>query len=261
MKNQPKNYNNPLCKKNKNNFENQPKMKIGIDERSYNDFSNDSDDYIGSEDEIISLEKKISENKNKINDIIIKKTNSKDKEEVPLEEVKLKFDKKEYEELQKYEFPYMRQSKFNNEIYQVSIKEFRMLYFYCPVCSQKYRQYSIPYHIFQYHFPLVEKYLNQKEIANCAAKLMQNEYKKIDKSLKFYGELAVLFSGCNYRGNNETIFEADNSLNILKNLDFESKYLNISVEQAKEYLTKILPINKNKNKIRNYKPRKRKKEE
>ena len=90
---------------------------------------------------------------------------------------------------------------------------------------------------------------------------MNKEYKKIDQALKIYSDLAVVFDKSEYKGNNEEIFNADYSLRVLKKLNIEKEYLNISIEQAKINLSKILPINKNKNRVRNYKPRKRKREE
>ena len=217
-----------------------------------NIYSSDSNnDYIESSEEIISLEKLQIKSKEKFKEIVIKNTNSNENGTITLEKIRAYIQEKNYDELQKYIFPYMKLSQFNDAIFRVTIKEFRLFFFYCPLCQKKFRQYSIPFHIFQCHFKECENYLNQKEIANCLAILMNKEYKKIDQALKIYSDLAVVFNKSEYKGNNEEIFNADYSLRVLKKLNIEKEYLNISIEQAKINLSKILPINKNKNRVRN----------
>ena len=251
---------NPISseKKKTSTIDSQTKKKPFEDTQVYS--SDSSEDYMESSDEIISLEKLQMKNNKKPEEIIIKKTDSKTNVNVSLEEIRTYFKDKNYDHLKKYEFPYMKLSRFNDDISRITIKEFRELYFYCPICNQRYRQYSIPFHIFQFHFDEIHKYLNPKEIANCCAMLMNKQYKKIDKAIKIYSYLAILFDGCDYKGNNEEIFNANNSLDIIKNLYISKSYFNLSIEEAKNNLRKILPINKNRNKIRSYKPRKRKKE-
>ena len=104
-------------------------------------------------------------------------------EKMLLEKIRTLFKNKNYQLLNTYSFPYMTQSDFNFNIFQLDLKHFRKLFFYCPLYNGIFRQYSLYYHIFQNHFKNVNEYLNGKEIANCCAKMMAIEFKKIDNSL------------------------------------------------------------------------------
>ena len=99
-----------------------------------NIYSSDSNnDYIESSEEIISLEKLQIKSKEKFKEIVIKNTNSNENGTITLEKIRAYIQEKNYDELQKYIFPYMKLSQFNDAIFRVTIKEFRLFFFYCPV--------------------------------------------------------------------------------------------------------------------------------
>ena len=99
----------------------------------------------------------------------------------------------------------------------------------------------------------MDDYLSDNEIANACSKLLSKEYKKIDRSLKTFGELAVLFDTCEKKTNNEWNENCENLINEVIKTNIAKKYFNISMEDAKEELRRKFPINKNKNKKREYK--------
>lgn len=237
------------------------KMKK-IDSYSNDSSSKESSDYLDFQSEILSPEKlEIEIEKNEKNPkFVIKFRNSKKSEEISLEKIKRLLQNKDYENLKEYQFPFMNLGAFNTYIYQITIDVFRRLFFYCPICGANFRQYSLPYHIFQNHFNNIDEYLSEREIAMSCAILMKKEHKKIDLSLNIFSQLATLFESCKYKGNSEIIHDAEESINVLKELKIEERYFNATLEEAKNTLNNILPINKNKNIKRLYKPRVRKKE-
>ena len=82
---------------------------------------------------------------------------------------------------------------------------------------------------------------------------MEKEISKAYNSLKIFSELAILFEDCEFRGLSSWRETAKNSIKIIKNLNIKETYFNESVEEAKNNLKEILPLNKNKNKKRIYK--------
>lgn len=58
------------------------------------------------------------------------------------------------------------------------------------------------YHIFQFHYSYFDKYLSKRNIAHACAKLMDQEYKKLNSSLELFCELAIVFSKCEFIGTN-----------------------------------------------------------
>ena len=147
----------------------------------------------------------------------------------------------------------MRQSEFNYRIQQVGNNDFDHLFFYCPKCFQNLRNYSMPKHIFQYHFDIIDEYLTPNEISICCADLMDNEYKKAKESLKNFISLAILFKKNNIKGVSKQKQKAKEQIGFLKAINIGNE-LEQEVEKAKKYLLKVLPININKNKKRKYKP-------
>ncbi|MBR4414248.1 MAG: hypothetical protein IKS59_02900 [Aeriscardovia sp.] len=187
--------------------------------------------------------------------IIIKKIESNLRDEnIKLDDIKLMFKKKNYEGLDEYSFSYMTQSIFNHRIYKTSLKEFRDLFFRCPKCDQVFRNFSLPGHIFQFHFETINEYLTDKEIANASANLMNKEFNKIQKSLEIYSNLAIIFLNSNRKGYSQCRNDALETINYIKNYNLE-KVLNKNIDDARKYLETILPINKNKNKNRQYRKR------
>ena len=147
----------------------------------------------------------------------------------------------------------MRQSKFTHLICNIELKRFRKLLFMCPICSNTFRNFSMPYHIFQYHFDDIENHLTKKEIAKCCSMLMEKEYKKFEIAFKNFIDLSILFRDCDIRGVSIWREKAENSIEALINLKIKNFYKNLTVEDAKNNLSMTLPLNKNKNAKRKYK--------
>ncbi len=198
-----------------------------------------------------------SKNNNKENLFIIKGINQTIVKEISLDDMKKLLKNKEYEALQNYSFPYISQSEFNQKIYPTNKDEFNSLFFYCPVCNINLRHFSMPYHIFQFHFKFIKGYLSQRDIALGCAKLMELEFIKVKSSLEFFSELAVLFTKCEFTGASYWRRNAKSQINELKNLNIK-EYFNKTEEQVIKELQKKLPVNINRNKKRNYKPLKAK---
>ena len=183
---------------------------------------------------------------------VIKIINNK-KENVPLEKIKNLFRKKKYKGLTEFIFPYITIGKFNSDIWPVDLKIFRQLFFYCPICEKKLRNYSIPFHIFQNHFSQIDQYLTQNEIANGCAYLLEKEYRKIKNSLNNFGDLAVLFNSCEIKGINEWSSNAEDEIEEIKKMKIEEIFFKSSLNDVKISLEKKLPFNKNKYEKRKYK--------
>lgn len=194
-----------------------------------------------------------SENINSINKIIIKRKNQTKVEDIQLEEIKKLFKENDYESLQNYYFPYMSQSEFNQKIYITNKLEFINLFFYCPICEIKLRHFSMYYHIFQFHFSYIDKYLSKRDIARACAKLMDQEYKKLNLSLELFCELAIVFSKCEFIGTNNWRINARSQINELKKLNVISQYFNKTEEEVRNELNEKLPTNINRCKNRTYK--------
>ena len=230
------------------------KMKK-IDTYDNDNSSNESSDYIDSQNEILSLGNLELEKKEKNPHFEIKFRNSKKNEKIDIEKIKKLLKNKDYESLKEYQFPFMNLGAFNIYIFQITIDVFRRLFFYCPICLENFRQYSLPYHIFQNHFTSIDEYLSEREIAMSCAILMKKEYKKIDLALNTFSQLATLFESCKYKGNSETIHDAEQSIKDLKEMKIDEKFFNTTLNEAKNALNKMFPINKNKNRKRVYKSR------
>ena len=117
----------------------------------------------------------------------------------------------------------------------IDLRKFRKLIFFCPVCSDIFRHFSIPYHIFQKHFEYIYDFLSDKEIAKCYVTLMVKE--KVDFSLENFSNLTVLFERCEFRGISSCRENAENSIKTLKKLDIK-KYFGESFEAAMNNLKK-----------------------
>lgn len=189
----------------------------------------------------------------KLNNLTIFKNAKNKKIKVTSQEIKNVFKDRQIQKLKDYIFPYINIGKFNNFFHPIDLKTFRNLFFYCPICEKKMRNYSISYHIFQKHFIKAEKYLSQNEMANGCANLIEKEYKKIKNSLQNYGELATFFRALKIRRFNYWSYNAENMINEIKGMNIEKLYFNTSLNEVKDNLIKKLPLNKNKNKNMHYK--------
>ncbi len=205
-----------------------------------------------SEEEVRSLMQiQLENNKMKNENIIIK--HIKTEEIICLNKIKDLFAKKDYSSLENYKFPYMSQSTFNFKIYNIDLKNFRGLLIACPICNHEFRHYSIPDHIFQYHFKSVDEFLTKREIAHGCERLMRKMYKKINDSLNIFSDLSTLFNNCQFRGNSLWRNNAVDLINDLKNMKMKDKYFNNNIKEARKGLEEKLPLNSNKNKRRMYK--------
>lgn len=165
---------------------------------------------------------------------------------VQLEKIQQFLGLKDMRNLMKYKFPYLSQNDFNYIIKKIDLEQFRKLYFACPLCNQPFRHFSMSYHIFQNHFDSIESFLSKKDIAHSCAKLMENEFKKIEKSIELFSELAILFESCDFNGASEWRSNAEDKIEYLQKLDIKKKYFCITKEDAFNLLYEKLPLNKNK---------------
>jgi len=170
------------------------------------------------------------------------------KKRVSIEKIQKLFDNGDYAQLREYSFPYMKFSEFCYKIYSIDVKKFRAIYFYCPICEEKLKHFSIAYHIFQFHFNEKEKYINANEIAKGCANLMTKEYTKIKNSLQLFSELAILYNSTETRGANEWGYKAKEMINNIITMDIENEYFNRNLNEANEQLNAKLPLNKDKKK-------------
>ena len=231
------------------------KSCLDFDSKTINTISEDSNSSSIGEDffeiESLDISKRIKLMDEK--EIIIRKRTEKPNDEiVPFEIVKELLRGHKIVELQNYSFPFMRQSEFNYRICEMENNEFDHLFFYCPKCYQHLRNYSMPKHIFQYHFEIIDDYLSSNDIAICCADLMDNEFNKAKESLKNFISLAILFKKNNIKGMSKQKIKAQEQIEFFKTINI-SNQLDNKVEKAKKYLSKILPININRNKKRKYK--------
>lgn len=172
--------------------------------------------------------------------------NIKTGEKIELLEIVKLFKLKDKANLIKYKFPYMSQNDFNYNIYNIDIKVLRSLYFACPKCEAPYRHFSMAFHIFQNHFENIEEILSKRDIAHSCAKLMENEFKKIENSLEIFSELAIIYKTCEFTGDSAWRTNINYKIETLKQLNIEKKFFRISKEEAFHLLDKRLPLNKNK---------------
>lgn len=177
--------------------------------------------------------------------ILIKKNKNNCIEKISLKIIRNLIDKKKYSLLSKYSFPYIVQKEFNQKIFNISLKEFRRLLFYCPICKKNYRHFSMSYHIFQYHFKYRNIYLNQREIANGCAKILEKEYNKIKTSLELFGQISLLFQDCQCRNASIWRMSAKNEKDEIQKLNIKKKYFSYQLEDAIKSLEKKLPLNIN----------------
>ncbi len=75
---------------------------------------------------------------------------------------------------------------------------------------------------------------------------MENEFKKIEKSIELFSELAILFESCDFNGASEWRSNAEDKIEYLQKLDIKKKYFCITKEDAFNLLYEKLPLNKNK---------------
>ena len=154
-------------KKNKNES-----SGISLDNSSDESYTSERDSESGLQEQMILKEKQIEEEE------LAKSIRHKQLKEISLEKIRVLFEKEEYSLLKEYSFPYMRFGQFCYRIYKIKLRNFRKLYFYCPICGKIYKNYSIPFHIFQFHFKEREQYLTTREIAKGCANCWKRNSKK-----------------------------------------------------------------------------------
>ena len=152
--------------------------------------------------------------------------------------------------LNKFAFPYKTLNYYNNKYITIDTNTFRKLNFFCPICKEQFRHYSIYYHVFQFHFNVMKDHLTQRDIARSCSKLLDKEYEKIKNSIELFSELATLFNSCNFRGYSQWRNLAEKQIIEIKNLNIEKLYFDKTVENAIKNLNNKLPINGNKNKTK-----------
>lgn len=210
------------------------------DSSDENEFFDDCDSNIGLQEKMI-IEEKIRDDAE-----LSKRIKHKTLKEISITKIRTLLQKEEYNELKEYSFPYMRLSEFCYKIMQIKLNKFRKLYFYCPLCEKNYRNYSIPYHIFQSHFVEKDNYLSPREIAKGCASLMENEYIKIKNSLTLFSQLSILYKSTEFRGMGEWAIKADDMITDIIDMDIENTYFNASLDDVNKELSLIFPINKDK---------------
>jgi len=193
-------------------------------------------------------EKKILKEKQIDEEELTRSIKHKNLKEISLKKIRMLFEKEEYSRLKEYSFPYMRLGQFCYRIYKIKLRNFRKLYFYCPVCGKKYKNYSIPFHIFQFHFTEREQYLTSREVAKACANLLEKEFKKIKHSIILFSQLSILYKAQKFRMVAEWAWKAENMINEIMELNIGKTYFKKNVENTIEELSLILPINKNKKK-------------
>lgn len=221
---------------------------------SYSDKLSDQNNTLMTPDitENSEKNKETKENLDRINIIMFKNGKNIEKN-ILIKEIKNLFNEMNYKILKDYAFPYINYGKFNNLIIPIDLKVFRALFFYCPICKEILRNYSIAYHIFQNHFSKMDHYLSQNEIANGCATLLEKEYRKIKNSLENFGELAVLFKSTKVKGLGFWIYKTEQMIEEVKKMNFEKLFFQISLKEVKANLEKKLPLNQNKNTKRKHK--------
>lgn len=187
----------------------------------------------------------------KNNKLIIIKSKKAEKTETSLKEFKKIINQQNFQSLLLYRFPYISQSEFNHQIFPTNLKQYRKLIFYCPVCHEYRKHFSMDFHIFEYHFEHIDEYLTEKQIAHGCSKLIENEYKTIKNSLQLFSELADLFSQCFILGYSDWRTNTNNYIEEIKNLNIAKLYFLSSNKHIKDVLKMKLPVNNcrsNKNK-------------
>lgn len=207
---------------------------------------NDMSDEISSENK--SIKNLACHQNQKEKEKIAESIKHKDKKRVSIEKIQKLFDNGDYAQLREYSFPYMKFSEFCYKIYSIDIKKFLAIYFYCPICEEKLKYFSISYHIFQFHFNQKEKYINANEIAKGCANLMTKEYTKIKNSLQLFSELAILYNSTETKGSNQWEYKAKEMINNIITMDIENEYFNRNLSEVNEQLNAKLPLNKDKKK-------------
>ena len=241
--------NNSICREEKDQKLLTKKRAINNDNNSENE-SYTSSFSENSESDIVSLmQKQLAKNQKKkyISVINIKRGKF---EELECAKIASFIKNKEMDPLDDFAFPYMSQNDFNDTVFTADTNTFRKLCFYCPICKQYFRHYSLYYHIFQFHFQSIKEYLSDREIAKSCSRLMENEFEKIITSIELFSELAILYSSCDFRGCSEWRHTTDRKIKKLKNLNLENTYFKKTLEEAVKELGKILPVNENKNKTK-----------
>ena len=157
---------------------------------------------------------------------------------------------KDYNFLNKYAFPYKTLSFYNTTYMVMDTNTFRKLNFFCPICKEQLRHYSIYYHIFQFHFKEIKGHLTQRDIARSCARLIDKEYEKIKNSVELLSELAILYNSCNFTGYSVWRNLAQKQIEEIKSLNVDNLYFNKTLENVMNNLNKKLPLNENKNKTK-----------
>ena len=239
-----KNKENPKRTHVEENEKNQNKSsEISSYNSSDESYTDEKDSEIGLQEKMILKEKQIDEEE------LTRSIKHKNLKEISLKKIRMLFERKEYSILKEYSFPYMKLGQFCYRIYQIKLRTFRKLYFFCPICGKNYKNYSIPFHIFQFHFNEREKYLSSREIAKGCANLLEKEFKKIKNSLTLFSQLSILYKAQEFGMVAEWAWNTENMINEIMELNIGETYFKKSVENVIEELSLILPINKNKKKV------------
>ena len=96
----------------------------------------------------------------------------------------------------------------------------------------------MPFHIFEFHFQYINKYLNHIDISSECAKLMNKEYIKIKNALENLSELAIVYKNCNFRGMSMWRNEANEQIDDIMHLKVYEKYFKIFLNKALKNLEK-----------------------
>ena len=88
--------------------------------------------------------------------------------------------------------------------------------------------------------------LSNRDIAHNYAKLMENEFKKIENSLELFSELTIIYQSCEFFGASDWRTNTNYRIEDLKKLNIEKKFFKISKDEAFKLLVGKLPLNKNK---------------
>ena len=100
-----------------------------IDNNSLNSYSEDNEDHLYINIQVINTKNVDKEYKTKKKNKIFIHIINQNKKNISLETIKKFFDDKDYHNLKEYQFPYIKLSKFCSIIHQAKIQRFRQLIF------------------------------------------------------------------------------------------------------------------------------------
>ena len=144
------------------------KREIITSEASESDASFDSSDSDLEEKSLMQKQNEQNIKEKFIPIIEIKNGNNKN---IETDKIARALEEKDYKFLNEFAFPYKTLSYFNTKYIIIDTNTFRKLNFFCPICKEQFRHYSIYYHIFQFHFQNIKDHLTQRDIARSCSKL------------------------------------------------------------------------------------------